>query len=154
MIRILVIVFALVLALAGGAAGLIHFGILPDFTGLLRPPVEAEAAPPPPPPRVEPVFQHISPFLVPIIRNGQIERSLYIGLRLRVNPDKGREVALYHSRLHDAYMRLLFDLVPQQMERRDTLDLAAMKVRLKEVADRLMGPGMVEEVMFQAVFER
>lgn len=153
MIRILLIVFALVLAIAGGVAGLIHFGILPDYTGLIRPPVETEAEPPPPP-RVEPVFQHLTPFLIPIIRNGQIERSLYIGLRLQVNPEKGSQVAMYHSRLHDAYMRLLFDLVPKQMERRETLDLAAMKVRLQEVADRLMGKGMVEEVMFQAVFER
>ncbi|MGC2854227.1 hypothetical protein ACM64Y_02045 [Novispirillum sp. DQ9] len=153
MIRILLIVFALILAMAGGVAGLIHFGVLPDYTGLIRPPVE-EAAAPPPPPRVEPVFQHITPFLIPIIRNGQIERSLYIGLRLRVNPEKRSEVTLFHARLHDVYMRLLFELVPQQMEQRDTLDLAAMKVRLQEVADRLLGQGMIEEVMFQAVFER
>lgn len=155
MIRLLAIVVALVFALAGGGVGLIHFGYLPDYTGLIKPAVsETEPAAPPPVPRVEPVFQHIAPFLIPVIRDGQIERSMYIGLRLRVAPGQGAHVTMHHARLHDVYMRVLYEMVPEQLERRQTLDLMALKTRLQDVANRLLGADMVEEVMFQAVFER
>ncbi|MFA7430023.1 MAG: hypothetical protein WCZ23_07695 [Rhodospirillaceae bacterium] len=155
MIRLLAIMVALLLAVAGGAVGLIHFSFVPDYTGMIKPAkTTAEAEAPPPVPRIEPVFQHISPFLIPIIRNGAIERSMYIGLRLKVQPGQHAHVALHHARLHDVYMRLLYEVVPAQMAERTTLDLVALKIRFKEVADRLVGQGMVEEVMFQAVFER
>ncbi len=156
MIRLLAIAVALGLVLAGGGVGLIHFGFLPDYTGgLIKPTVtEAEPEAPPPIPRVEPVYQHIAPFLIPVIRDGQIERSMYIGLRLRVAPGQGSHVTMHHARLHDVYMRVLYEMVPGQLEQRQTLDLMALKNRLQDVADRVLGAGMVEEVMFQAVFER
>lgn len=155
MIRLLAIVVALGLALAGGGVGLIHFGFLPDYTGFITPPVtETEPTAPPPTPRVEPIYQHIAPFLIPVIRDGEIERSMYIGLRLRVAPGQGSHVTMNHARLHDVYMRVLYEMVPSQLEQRQTLDLVALKARLQTVADRVLGAGMVEEVMFQAVFER
>lgn len=155
MIRMLAIVFALVLALAGGVAGLIHLQILPDFTGVIRPMVVAQGEElPPPAPRVEPIFQHLTPFMIPVIRNGEIERSMYIGLRLRIQAGQDGQVKMHQARLHDAYMRLLYDLVPKQMERGDSLDLVEIKEKMQEVADRLVGVGVVEEVLYQAVFER
>jgi hypothetical protein len=161
MIRLLIIVFALIVALGAGAGGLIQFGILPDFTGMIVPPGQdaggqetAGTAEDAPVVRVDPVFLDMPPILVPIIRQGVLERNIYIALRLKVVPGQ-EQAARYHSQaLHDVYVRALYDQVPRQMEKRQTLDLQRLKDRLFEITERVVGKGVVEAVLVQAVFER
>lgn len=165
MIRLIAIVVALLLALGGATAGLIHFGILPDVTGMIPKAAHvqeaeaeaaeaAEAEPPPPPPLVEPVYQYLPPLLIPLVRDGRLERSYFFTLRLLVVPGKEATVTMYHPRLHDAYLRAMLEHLPLSLEGRRTPDLEYLRREMHEIAVRLMGEGMIEAILFQAAFER
>ncbi len=162
MIRLLVIVFALIAALGGGAAGLVHFAIIPDFTGGLIANLvgvkgqvaSASDEAPPPPPRIDPVFLQIEPMLIPVIQNRELKQNVYIALRLQLNPEKQAEGREAKDRLHDLYLRALYDMVPEQYERRDTLDLTKVRERLMKITQRVVGPDVVEDIIFVSVFNR
>jgi flagellar basal body-associated protein FliL len=163
MIRLLILVFALVFVIGGGVAGLVHFAVIPDFSGGMianlvgvqgQPPGAAKEEDAAPAPRVDPIFMQVEPMLIPVIQDGELKRNVYIALRLEVTPDNKETVRLAMSRLHDVYMRALYDLVPEQYERRDTLDLAKIRDRLMVLTDRVVGPDKVEDIIFLSVFNR
>lgn len=156
MIRLLVIVFALIVAVGAGLGGLIHFRVLPDFTGMI--PVseggESEPSVEPPPPVPEPVFYSMDPLLVPVIRDGELRRNIYIAFRLQVSSGQEEKAEFHLPQLRDVYLRALYDIIPKQLETRTTLDLRKVKNRLKVITERVVGPGVVEDVIVVSVFER
>lgn len=153
--RLLIVVFALVLLGGASLVGLVAFGIVPDFLGLgIRMEEKvAEAPPPPPPPR--PDYVNIAPFVVPIIlENGRLHRQLYFDLRLEVQAGKAGEVHARMPVLHDAFIRYLHQWYPLWMRDHADIDLRETKKRLKTVAERVVGPGVVDDVLFIALFDR
>lgn len=156
MIRLLVIVFALIVAVGAGLGGLIHFRVLPDFTGMIAVSEGGESEPSvaPAPPVAEPVFYSLDPLLVPVIRDGELRRNIYIAFRLQVTSGQEEKAEFHLSQLRDVYLRALYDIIPKQLETRTTLDLRKVKSRLKVITDRVVGPGVVEDVIVVSVFER
>lgn len=156
MIRLLILVVVLALAIGVGIGGLIHFQMIPDFTGMIAPPTEEQAveAEPPPPPRIDPVLIDMKPMLVPVIRDRQVQRNIYIAFRLEVEPDRRDTLMGYLPQLQDVYLRALFEMVPKQLEKRQTLDLPKIKERLKVITDRVTGEGVVRDIVVSAVFDR
>ena len=155
MIRLLIIAFALILVLAAGAGGLIHFGILPDFTGVIvaqetTAVVEEEVAPK----RVDPVFHDLPAMMVPVIKDGELRHNVSIAFRLQINEEHKEDARLHMSQLHDVYLRALYDLIPAQYETRQTLDLRKLKARLMVITERVVGKGVVEDILVLTVFER
>lgn len=162
MIRLLIIVFALVAALGGGATGLIHFAVIPDFTGGLvtnligvqgaeAEKVEKEA---PPPPKANPIYIQVDPVVVPIIKDGELKRNVYIAMRLEVTEETHAKVLANLERLHDVYLRALFEAVQDQEDEKNTLDLEPIRQRLLRITDRVVGPGEVNNIVFLSVFNR
>lgn len=162
MFRLLLIVFALVAALGGGAGGLVHFAVIPDFTGgfianvvgVVGQDNAAHDGAPPPPPRVEPVYMQMSPLLIPVIQNGELKRNIYIALRVELEPEKRAEGEAAMPRLQDLYMRALYDMVPEQQKEQPNLDLDKIRERLLQISDRAIGKGVVKDIIFQSVFSR
>ncbi|GAA0569875.1 flagellar basal body-associated FliL family protein [Caenispirillum bisanense] len=157
--RLLLVVFALVLLGGASFVGLVAFGLAPDVLGLGIGPAPMEqqqqqAAPvEPPPPRLD--YVNIAPFVVPIIlEDGTLHRQLYFDLRLEVTPGTGGQVTRRMPVLHDAFMRYLHQWYPLWMRDHSDIDLPETKVRLKAVAERVVGPGVVQDVLFIAVFDR
>ena len=153
--RLLVVVFALVLLGGGSFVGLVAFGIAPDVFGLgiRMEDKAAEAPPPPPPPR--PDYVNIAPFVIPIIlEDGRLHRQLYFDLRLEVQPGKGSEVTRRMPILHDAFIRYLHKWYPLWMRDHSDIDLRETKKRHVTVAERVVGPGVVNDVLFIALFDR
>lgn len=162
MIRLMVLVFAFVFVIGGGVAGLVHFAIIPDFSGGIIADLVGvqgqvatdEPAEPVEAPRVDPIFLQVEPMLIPVIQGGELKRNVYIALRLEVTQENKEAVRLAMSRLHDVYMRALYDLVPEQYENRETLDLSKIRDRLMVLTERVLGPNMVEDIIFLSVFNR
>jgi len=158
MIRLLVIVFALIVAIGAGLGGLIHFRILPDFTGMIVPAEQDGAAPqveePVAPERTDPLFFELEPMLVPVIYDGQLQRNIFIAFRLQVAHGQQEKARFHMSQLHDVYLRALYDLIPKQLETRQTLDLRRLKKRLMVITERVVGPGVIEDILIVSVFER
>jgi len=158
MVRLLLIVFALAVVVAMSAGGLAYFRIIPDFTGLIAPAAEgggaAASTPVEEPVRVPPQFIEVEPFLVPVIRDGELERNIYIALRLQVAPANADGVRRHAQALRDVYLRALFDIIPSQLDSRDTLDLGKIKARLNAITDQVVGEDKVDDVLISALFER
>lgn len=155
MIRLLIIVFALIVVLGAGAGGLIHFGIIPDFTGVLvaqeasevvEEDVEVK--------RVDPIFYDLDAMMVPVIQDGELRRNISIVFRLEIHQDHEEEAKQRMSQLHDVYLRALYDLIPQQYETRETLDLRKIKDRLMVITERVVGKGVIKDILVLTVFER
>ena len=156
MIRLFVMVIALVAAIVGGLIGLIHFGILQDFTGMIAPPqIEEEAQQ-----RVEviqrpePAFVDMDAMRIPYISDGRVSRSVYISFRLEAAPGKQSSVYRYRALLRDVYLRGLQDHVAEQFEERRTIDVLRLKAYMLHLTQTALGPDMVQDVVIDSVFEQ
>lgn len=156
MLRLMLLVVALVVIIALGAVGLVRFGVVPDFTGMITP-MEARVEEPQAPavqPQVDPIFVDLPPFVVPVVRDREVQKNFTITLRLDVEPGQEETVNRYLSKLQAAYLQMLYVVVPEQIHARVTLDVRALKQRLQGITDRVAGPGAVREVMVISVFDR
>jgi flagellar basal body-associated protein FliL len=155
MIKLLVIIFMLIVLAGGAFTGLTAFGVIPDVLGLgLRmedppPPEPVQAAP------VRPEFVEIEPFILPVILDGEgLQRSIYFNFRLKVRHGTAMDVHAHVVRVQDAMVRYLHDWIPLWLRDHDDIDLTVMKEKLRAVANRVVGEGVVEEVMLRAVFDQ
>lgn len=157
MIRLIIMIVAVIVAVVLGLGGLIHFSVIPDVTGGLIKPADQQAeAPkdPGPPPRVDPVFLDMTPISVPVIQNKEVQHNIFLALRLDLVPGEEAAVAPYLPQLHDLYLRALFQMVPEMMEKRPTPDYRAIKARLMVITERVVGPGHVKDILVMAAFTR
>ena len=161
MVRLLILTIVLALIIALGAAGLVYFRIIPDFTGLIAP-IEENVEPEPEPEEeqeevealVDPVFRDLSPFVIPVIENREVKKNFTIHLRLDVALGRSLDLDRRLSKLQAAYLQLLYSAVPEQARVRNTLDVRALKKRLQRISDKILGPGVVREVLISSVFDR
>lgn len=156
MVKLLMVVVVF-LAVAGSAfGGLTAFGIIPDVLGLgirLDEPQAAEPVRRPPP--VRPEFVDIEPFILPVILEGKgLERSIYFDFRLKVRKGTANDVRQHTVRIQDAMYRYLHKWIPLWLRDHDEIDLRVMKDRLRTVVGRVVGDGVVEDVMLSAVFDK
>lgn len=156
MIRLLVMVIALIAAILGGLIGLIHFGILKDFTGMIAPPeLESDAAPPPQTVlSADPAFVQMDAMRIPYVSGGRVTRSVYISFRLEAAPGKQSLVYRYRGHLRDIYLRGLQDHVAEQFEERRTIDVLRLKAYMLSITQTALGPDMVQDIVIDTVFEQ
>lgn len=115
----------------------------------------ARSADKPPPPPVRPEYVEIEPFVLPVILEGQgLHRSIYFNFRLKVHKGTASDVRPHVVRIQDAMYRYLHHWIPLWLRDHDDIDLHVMKDRLRDVAARVVGEGVVEEVMLRAIFDR
>ncbi len=158
-IRFGVIILAVVLVGGGSVGGAIYFGFLPDFIGLKamldgKPddtPREATVVDRLGPP---PYLLSMKPFEIPIIRDGRLQRRVNLRFRLQVDPERALEMNTAGHKLHGEMFRELMILVPQQLQKNDTLDLPAIADRMLVLAHRTIDPTLVKDVLVQGYFER
>lgn len=155
MFRLIIIVVALLFALSGGAAGLIHFGVIPDFTGIIvdeAPTADDEA--PPAAVRVPPVFVSVEPLTIPVIVDGQLKKNVYVAFRLEIAPEARSDVEVRLTQMRDVYITTLHKELGKQYKDRDIVDVATLKKQLLAVSQRALGKERVRDVVIEAVFNR
>ena len=54
-------------------------------------------------------------------------------------------------RLSDAFLRDLYALLPRMLSNDEQLDVVIIKRHLQRVADKIVGPGLVDNVLVQSV---
>jgi flagellar FliL protein len=54
-------------------------------------------------------------------------------------------------RLSDAFLRDLFGALPRMLRNDEQLNVVVIKRRLQRVADKIVGPGLVDNVLVQSV---
>lgn len=161
----LLLVFFLLVLLAGGFGALTTFRVIPDVLGLNAmlggllgteaPNAEAEAEPAEPDYGPVPVFLQVPQMAVPIIAGGVGRGHLVLALRLNIAEEATVDVKRAMPRLIDAYLTGLIERLPDLTDRTGrVVDLPAVKVALREITESLLSRDQVHDVLIQNAYVR
>ncbi len=148
MIRLIFIVVAFLLMIGGVIGGLYYWGIDP----LAKLGIHLGLTPETPaakPVVVLPSYVDFGLLLVPVIQNREVSHQAEMVVRLRVAPDKKDDVAAELPRLQAGFLEDLMEFLPMALRDSSELDLPAICARLQAVADRILGPGAVKQVIIE-----
>lgn len=149
--RILLILIVL-LVLAGLAAGAsIYFQVGP-LAGLIKP--KAPPAPPPPPPPPEHQQVEVGSFIVPVIQEHAINRSLGLDIALDVLAGDQPKVEEKLPLVQNAFTLALYELVPGHSDAHSAADKKVIHDRLMLSAERIYGKGLVQDVVIKSIYDR
>lgn len=145
----IIIMVVLLLVLAGAGVGGWFY-----YQGLQEPEAVNADAPPPPPPH--PVFVRISPVVVPVIGNTKAEQFITLVVSLEVDGDsKAAQVQEQMPRLVDAFIVALYGVLDDESVMDGKIvNIPLIKGKLKEAANKALGPGIVHQVLVQTLTRR
>lgn len=160
---VIIAIVALLVVGGGGAAAGMAFGVLPDVFGLFGGQQGASAdghgadakeasvrdrlGPPP-------FLLSMKPIEIPVIMNGRVERRANFRFRLQVDPTATDILQTEGHRLHATMFEDLMVYLPRHLEDRDTVDLNAVKHRMRRKAQALLSAEVIKDVLIQSYFER
>jgi hypothetical protein len=163
----LLLVFFLLVLLAGGFGALTTFKVIPDLLGLnamlggllgIEEPeaeAEAEAEPAAPDYGPVPVFLQVPQMAVPIIAGGVGRGHLVLAVRLNIAAEASVDVKRMMPRLTDAYLTGLMKRLPEITDSTGRLvDLPAVKAALREITESLLSRDQVRDVLIQNAYVR
>lgn len=138
-----VVLIVVVLLALGGLA----FGAIQLFGGKDLEPVET-AAP-------APVFVTLEPFIVPVIREGRVVKQVSLTITLELaEPNAETEVAAKMPYLRDAFLTRLHGLMGRRRRDGRTFAPEVVKRRLLAESERVLGAGVVRDVLVQGALEK
>ncbi len=146
---VLVLVFGL--ALLGGAG----FGGWTLYQVYIVGVEEAEEKEPEPPPRPVTAFVRLDPIVVPKIGRREVEQFLTVVVTLEVVAERQSFAQARRPLVHDAFIMALYEGADDGSILRGSLvDIAAVKRKLTDVAKKVLGDGVVWDVLIQVVTQR
>lgn len=127
------------LLLGGGAAGYILLGNTENVAADAEAPaVEAE----------EPVYVEMQPLSAPVIRNKRVRYYIHMKVSLQVvGEDAKLRVYQHMPRLRDAFVRDLHGRSVTRGRDDQSVDFGAVKARLLGQSERVLGAGVVTDVL-------
>lgn len=102
----------------------------------------------------DPNYLDMENLAIPIIRNRRIEKHVILKVSLEMVDEDTLEFARpYIPRLKDAFIKDLYDYYSYQSPG-PKINTEAIKGRLKEAGDKVVGRGKIQKVLIQAAFQR
>ncbi len=102
----------------------------------------------------DPNYLDMENLAIPIIRNRRIEKHVILKVSLEMMDEDSLEDARpYMPRLKDAFIKDLYDYYSYQTPG-TKINTEAIKGRLKEAGDKVVGNGKIRKVLIQAAFQR
>jgi flagellar FliL protein len=103
-----------------------------------------------------PTFVKLPPIVLPVFNSqNKVTRQAGLVLALELNPGKTEaDIEPNRRKLYDAFITDLYSLYDQTGSTGRAIEPGLIKQRLQETSDRLLGPGIVHEVLIQQAFER
>ena len=102
-----------------------------------------------------PVFVKLPPIILPVFNGNTVARQAGVTLALELNEGKAEsDIEPQRRRLVDAFISDLYAMFEERHDEDRVIDAALIKGRLGETAARILGPGIVREVLIQQAFER
>lgn len=100
-------------------------------------------------------YYDLMPLTVPVVTDKGLVQQVSVSVSLECAPGKRDKIAAYRPKLMDAYLRELYGALGagQAMIRNDVVDVEAVKLRLTDVTERVVGPDMVSDVLLQSVHQ-
>lgn len=96
----------------------------------------------------------LPPFVVPVISGDSVDRQITLLVTLETKGvDNKEKIVENRQRLQDAFLRDIYGVL--SVDREDDRDYTdAVRIRLKRVGDRLLGAGVIGEVLVKTTYDR
>lgn len=102
-----------------------------------------------------PVFVQLAPISLPVFDGGEVIRQASLVLSLELAKGKSEnDIAEKRPILRDAFIGALYAFYDRRHSEDRVIDAEAIKTRLQKAANRVLGPGVVQDVLIQQAFER
>ncbi len=143
--KLVILLVAMLLVLGGGGgAGYYFFVVAPAAEEEAAASAEAEALRAP----KTAGYVEMEPVTAPVWRRNRISHYFFIALSLEVTDSENvKMVRKMLPRLRDAFVRELHSRSVLLKGGAETLDMMGIKARLREQAAKVLGPGMISEVL-------
>ncbi len=112
------------------------------------------------PPKIQPApgapsYVTVPLFVIPVIEGGAVTRQVSVGVAMELVKGKTLEdIKPKETVLIDAFFRELYGLFGQRASAERIAQPPIVKARLQRVADRILGAGVVKQVLILQLFER
>ncbi len=152
-IKKVVIIFSVLLMLSGGTVSVLKWLQIGPFAVVTEEDLQAQkdvATPDEPPIEIEMDDLYIS-----ILAEDSVAATVMIKLKIDViGKTNEEEVTKVLPRLSDAFFKDLYVFIPRVIRRESKLNGDILSERLKMVGDKVMGPGIIHNVIIIEVTER
>ncbi len=148
--RILFVVFLIALLAGGGAAASIYLHVGP-LANIMKP-KEAPAPAPPPPPQHNELA--VGSFVVPLVQDHAISRLIGLDIALDVLAQDQPKVEPQLPRIMNAFTLALYEIVPVHSDAHSAADKKAIHDRLVATGDRVVGKGLIQDVILKSIYDR
>jgi flagellar basal body-associated protein FliL len=143
--KVLLLVLVLFMLIGGAVGAMVVFGI-----GPFKPADQAAKVPEPP----KPVFVDMESISIPIFLVDKQPKQLFMTLRFEVDMDRRKVLQEKMPKVRDLILRDLHGFMPEHMRTRKAADLIVVKQRMMAVTEKILGPGIVRNILISEVFER
>ncbi len=145
----IVIIFALVLLIAGATIGAMKFMGIGPFQDPNKPVEEAK------PKEEGALFVDMEPLIINVVQGGQVMATIQMEIKLECTGNENIiTIKKLLPKLKNAFMQDLHAFVPRMLSEIERLDLPTIKDRLQMVADRVTPEkGMVRDVLIQSLLD-
>ncbi len=150
----LIIAFAVLILLAGGTASILKYLAIGPFAKSAAQ-LAAEAAKEKKPEvkkEKRPYYVTMDPIQVPIFQNDTVAGTILINYKIEVLSTANQsKVAARRRQLGDALIKDFSYYIPRTLRNNKTLDVTLIKYRIILIADRILGKGVVNDALIQAM---
>ena len=143
-----IIAFMTSLGVAGGATA----ALKPDLFAHLSEKFSGAEAAPPPVVQVGGVYVKVGTLFVPVVRNGKLRDKLAMRLTLEATSAEAAVILEDNlPRIYDACMREMGIRPPEMATDVTSVDIEAIRKRLRAVAETVVGPGRIQSLLISGL---
>lgn len=100
-------------------------------------------------------YFRLPPFNVSVIRDGRPYQEVSLSIALETKGVKNKnKIIKKRTELRSAFLRDLYAVLSLRVGTRRALDVDTVKIRLQRIADRILGPGVVDSVLVESAYTR
>lgn len=145
--KVILIAFAFLLMSTGATVGVMKWMKYGPFAEKANGQTAVKAPPP-----AEPKFIDMDPLVISLFDADKLAGTLQIVIKLETLTDANAILVQRQlPRVNDAFLRDLHGFIPRHLRGAERIDLIVLKDRLQMVADKVLGPKVVTNVLVQSV---
>lgn len=136
--------------LSGATVGTLRWLGLGPFAPVEEAPKVAAPAP------EEPArFVAMDPLIVSLLKGDGVAASIQMQVQLETfGSENATLIRSQMPRINDRFVREMHAYIPRLLRKAERLDVFAVKQRLQYVADKLMGKGIITDVLIESINEQ
>jgi hypothetical protein len=143
-VKKIVIIFAVLLMLAGGTISVLKWLKIGPFSDT----VEVEEAAP----DELPIIIKMDKLSIPIFAEERVAATILIELKVEaIGLENHTMITKLLPRLSDAFFKDLYVFIPRLIRRKIKITTSILAKRMKSVADKILGPGILHKVIITKV---